>query len=127
VRVSHDYFFQAIDRQAQLEAQKTGQDTAPQVKCVRFAPTLYAAYFNLSQQEDWAFDTVPAFDVVVIRTGEGLNTRYSLNPCPAKELSEADQKAIAEAKPLPEMVGEAVSKEDTPKGDDSLNVDQIPF
>lgn len=134
VRASHDYFFLAISRNEQVEKGSVNDPAPPEAKLVRLPPTLYGQYFDLSQNDDWKFDSVPGYDIVINRTGTDLNTRYSITPSAPRELSEADKKAMSEARPLRDMVDEAIGKNAAGKtvsqssGDVDLDdVSSIPF
>jgi hypothetical protein len=127
VKRSHDYYFLAIDRQEQLDNKNPdGTPADPSVKLCRFAPGLYGEYFDISQNPDWEFDSVPGFDMVVTRNGKGLNTKYTLTPCPAKALSERDTAAINASKSIKEMVAELFPKSDS-QASWQISVSDLPF
>ena len=91
-KCSNKYLFSVIDRvSGSLSLLETGA-------------MIYGKLFELSQSSDWGFDSVPHFDMVIVKSGAGLETRYEVNPCPATELSEEDKKAIAELPNLMELV-----------------------
>lgn len=131
IRVNHDYFLLAISRNEQLENKTSdGQVGEPTAKLVRFAPSLYADYFNLSQNPDWEFDEVPDYDIVITRTGTGLDTRYSITPGTKKELSETDKKVVTNSKTAEEWVNEALGGQMIPKKESAskeIDIEDIPF
>jgi hypothetical protein len=126
LKVNHDYFFMAISRSEQL-ANKNPDGTPgdPSVKMCRFAPGLYGEYFELSQNPDWSFDSVPNFDVVVSRTGQKLLTKYTLTPCPAKDLSDRDKEAIKNSKTINDMMNELFPRDTQASG--QVPTESIPF
>lgn len=48
---------------------------------------------GLLQDEDWGDPT--NYDIKIIGTGEGLNRRYTVTPCPAKPLTAEEESVVA--------------------------------
>lgn len=93
---------------------------------------------QLSKSPDWGAPNVDetGYDLVVIREGEGLKTKYFVNPTPAKTPLTADEKLLVEANTsdLNELIQsykDAVTGETTPAVEPSFaeapaTTDQVP-
>jgi len=68
----------------------------------------------LTQDEDWG--DVTGYDIVVTRTGEKLETKYTTTPKPHKELDQEAKNAWAEVKPKFDL--NKMFTDENPFGDD---------
>jgi hypothetical protein len=113
VKARKQYYFNAIDRDKQMELHKTGKEPLAEVELLIVGSTVYEQYYALSMNDDWAFDSVPHFDVVIKRTGTGLNdTQYFVQPCPAKPLSASDLSVVNAAKSIQSSVNQLLGLKD---------------
>ncbi len=99
---------------------------------------------NLAKDEDWG--DPKKYDIVVVKMGEDKETRYSVMPKPAKDLSEEATEAWNEIKegfnlqnlfdnqsPFPQKAEDGKKKEpeqvdeDEEEKEEEINIDDIPF
>lgn len=66
-----------------------------EVLVAEFGMSIMKAIKTLSVDKDYGFDALPAYDIKITKTGDGLDTEYTVLPTPVKELTEDEQKRIA--------------------------------
>jgi len=113
------------------------------VKLLEVGWSVVGAVKNLHDSEEYAFDDVPPYDVIIKKTGSGLDTEYSVMAARMNtELTLAERDEIAKQKPLEDIIEdiiEAMKKKSgapatasangvptTPEEDD-IKVENIPF
>lgn len=55
------------------------------LKIAEFPYTIIKFVNELQKDEDWKFDELPEYDVVIKKTGSGLETKYSVVPSPKRD------------------------------------------
>jgi hypothetical protein len=92
-KVSVKYLGWVIDR-------KDGQ-----VKLLEIGHTIFKQIGQLQEDPDYAFDTVPAYNVKIRRTGEKLNTEYQVIASPkVSELTAEETEKVSKLKNPEEIV-----------------------
>lgn len=82
-----------------------------EVKLAELPWSVFKAIGELANSSDYGFEGLPPFDLVIKRTGEGLETRYSLLPGRNdKPISQEQESALKSKKPLTEIIGERLAK-----------------
>jgi len=112
---SKQFFLYVIDRKdKELKIAQVGVGIMKELK-------------GLAISEDWAFESVPDFDITIRKEGEGFGSvKYFVIPNAKKDLSEED-KALLEGRDLDTEL-EVVLKEKTEYSkEDAVKVDSIPF
>lgn len=120
-KAKKEYCFAAISRNEQLKG-----GTAS-VKLLTVGQSVYSALWDLMNSEDWRFDGIPGYDIVITKKGQGLETEYSVQPVPAKPLSEADAEVVRNAKRVDELVRERFGPKPQPQPEPATDVSSIPF
>ena len=126
------YHFAAISRNDQMK-----NEMKAEVKLLTVGQQVYGQLWDLMTSEDWKFETVPDYDMNIIRKGEKLNTEYSVQPLPRKELNAADAETVKSSKNVVALVNERYGSAN-PEREQSANiprktdtsdvkVEEIPF
>jgi len=117
------------------------------IKLAQIGYSIVRSIGELSKSDDWKFDEIPEYDIVINRTGEGLKTEYSVIPTPDKTPLTEEQKGEVEnkVKSIKEIIDKMKEKvinelnenapaldelEDVKDGDitsDDIKVENIPF
>jgi hypothetical protein len=109
-KASHKFMFAAFSRDEQKQLSAECKDTKAVVKLLEVGGTVYDAIQAISANEDYSFDTIPPCDFIITKRGKGMETSYSVFPCPPKPISENDLAGIAEGKTLEELLSDKFGK-----------------
>jgi len=92
-----------------------------EVKIAQVGYSIIKQLGTLATSEDWAFDDIPPYDVVIKKTGEKLKTEYNVTPTKAeKPLTVDEQKVVdEEITDLSEVIEKMKTK--------VANPDETPF
>ena len=91
-----------------------------EVKIAQVGYSIIKQLGTLATSEDWAFDDIPPYDVVIKKTGEKLKTEYTVTPTKAEKplVKEEQEKVDREMTDLLEVIEKMKAKvpdtEDTP-------------
>ena len=82
------------------------------LKILEIGHTIFKQIGELSQDPDYAFDSIPDYNVKIKRIGEGRNTEYQVIPSPKRsELSSEEKDRIDKVKPISEIIEKMKEKE----------------
>ena len=137
-RVRHSYFFNAIDVSDQTGRHNAGQDPTAEIKIMEVGSMVYGQYYDLSISDDWTFDEIPDYDLLIIKSGDGMETKYNTQATPKRALSDNDRMAVANAKGIEQRVaklfgGEVQAAVSAPANavpmdlDSEIRTEDIPF
>lgn len=119
--------------------------TDDQVKLAEFGYSIIKAIGELALSEDWAFETNPDYDIVIKKSGEGLETEYSVMPSPNRaalntEIKEQVANKVKDVKEIVEKMkekagGGASNNQEGDQGDvyssngdeSEVKIEDIPF
>jgi len=114
------YYTWAIDRKDSL------------VKLFNYGPTIQDQIATFAQNEEYAFEDAPGYDMNITKTGSGLETEYNVIPSRNNtELTPDELKLIEEnTKPISEIITkmtEKVTTPETPKETGKTTPEEVPF
>lgn len=115
-KAKHIFACLGINRLDQLKAQEAKGDTTAVPKLLEIGGSTYDQLVALSETDEWGFDTVPAYDIIISKSGTGLGTEYNVSPVPHAALRPQDAEAVKKCLAAG-GIGLAVSKRFEPKGD----------
>ena len=105
-------------------------------KLLRIGYKIFQQIGDLAQSEDYKFDDVPGYDITIKKTGQGLDTNYSVLPARKNtELTSEEIESIKGLKDPKEIIENMkaklesspdVSDEDIPIVEDE-NIEDVPF
>lgn len=95
---------------------------------------------ELKTTKGWEYDVLPDYDIVIKKTGAGIETRYSVTPSPNKDpLSKEVLKEFKDSQSIEDFVDESVKKDLNkilehkgleiiePVKDEEIDLDDLPF
>jgi hypothetical protein len=108
------------------------------VKLLRIGYKVFQQIGELAKSEEYAFDTIPDYDITIRRSGRGLDTIYSVLPARQNTpLTDKEKEMIMEKiKPVKQIIenmkakitsGSKVSSEEIPIVEDEEPEEEIPF
>jgi len=112
------------------------------VKLLRVGYKIFKVLGELAQDEDYKFEELPPYDINIKRSGQGLDTTYTVLPLPKRELTEEEKEVVEkETKPTDEIIeimknkvlGNKNSEEkieeisDSQENEEDINVEDLPF
>lgn len=106
------------------------------VKLLEIGHTIFKQIGELQKDEDYAFESIPDYNLKIKRSGEGLDTKYQVVASPKKvELTDEEKSQVMELKPVSEIIKtmkekelKQVPKEELPTiQEDEMNISEIPF
>lgn len=81
-----------------------------EILLAEFGSSIMKAVKNLACDSEYGFDTLPVpYDIKITRTGDGLDTEYSVLPSPARELTEDEKRRVEAQKDLLEYLKEGAT------------------
>ena len=94
------------------------------IKIAQIGYTVIQQIAELQVSDDWGFSVVPDYDITINRKGEGIDTKYFVQPASTKtKLTTAEKKAVDETtKDLKEIIERMKEK----MGGSSVQVDEEP-
>ena len=102
-----------------------------QVKLLTIGHSIFKDIGKLAQNKEYKFGDLPGYDITIVRTGQGKETRYSIIAARSDtELTEEEKAEIKNvAKNSPADVIENMKNKSLEIGetDDEINTDEIPF
>lgn len=76
------------------------------IQQAEFGISIMSQLADLQSTADYAFDTLPPYDITIKKTGESLDTEYSVIPARANtELTSEEMAKIMALEPLEKVVG----------------------
>jgi len=111
---------------------------------IKLAETGYSVVKQLGElamSDDWKFIGAPDYDVNIKKTGEGLETKYTVMPSPKRSKLTKEEQDIFDktATPIEDIIEKMkekagkpsdtidIDKEGKEDEDDDVNIDSIPF
>ncbi len=86
-----------------------------------FGQSVWTQYLNLALSSDGSFESIPPYDMVLVKTGTGLDTEYVLRAARGNsELTSEERAMIAEAEPLLAIITKDAEES-------KIIVDSVPF
>lgn len=102
-----------------------------EVKLAELGWSVYKAIGELANSKDWGFEKLPHYDIIVNRSGEGKETRYTVTPSRnEKPITEEQKIDLAKKKPIKEIILNRIKK--SQQGESSAELEQefgddLPF
>lgn len=88
-----------------------------QVKLAEFGYSIVREVAKLQKDEDYAFAEYPDYDLKITKSGEGMNTEYTVTPAPNKSPLTAQEAAdVAKQTPLHEVAERLRSNKNVSRG-----------
>jgi len=96
------------------------------VKLLRIGYKIFQQIGELAKSEEYGFDTIPDYDITIRKSGQGLETVYTVLPARQNtELTIEEKKMISnKIKPVKEIIEKMKAKVDTTS--DDISDDDIP-
>lgn len=105
-----------------------------EVKLAKLPWAFYIGMGDLAASTDWGFDSLPDYDVNMNKKGQGMETRYKVDPTPNKKPLTKDQlEKLKSMKPISEVLAKWKSKNDRPEdsmpssSDSDIDTSDLPF
>lgn len=97
-----------------------------QIKPLTTGPQIFSQLGELSVSSEYGFDGIPPYDVIIKKSGEGMDTEYTVMAARKNtELAEAEQLLVKDLKPIIEIVESMLNKKQ--KKAETKVVDGIPI
>jgi hypothetical protein len=77
-----------------------------EILLAEFGSSIMKAVKALAMDSEYGFDNLPPYDIKITKTGDGLDTEYSVLPSPVKELTEDEKKRVEAQKNLIDFLKE---------------------
>lgn len=99
------------------------------IKPFTFGSQIMGQLAALANGSEYGFDSLPPYDIIIHKTGSGMATEYKVTPSRKDvALTNEEEKAIAELKPVSEMAQKLSKKSDQQVPIEAYDdVSQIPF
>ncbi len=90
------------------------------IKFAELPWSIYKALGELANSSEYGFEGLPPYDLIVTKTGEGMDTRYAVTPGRNETpLTAAQKKELAAKKPVKEILA-AKAKQTAPMNDKDI-------
>ena len=112
--IKHFWAFSVLDRKDKV------------VKILELTqPSIMREIQALLENEDWG--DITGYDITITRTGQGLETRYSVQPSPHKELTKEEQSLVARTEINLEALFQGANPFEAKVEIAEVEIDKIPF
>jgi hypothetical protein len=96
------------------------------IKLADFGYSIVKAVSALQQDEDYTFENIPDFDIKIVKSGEGMNTEYTVTPSPKTALTEDEQTKVLALESI-DSVAENLKEKGKPSVVPVAGMEDVPF